>query len=221
MTCGKEQNPERFHSHPKHLTKFKAKDKILKSNNASNNNKDLPYKTISKLIVTKPKPLKYKSKSIDSNSSRDSLNKEPSGGSSTSRKSKHKTISTKISKLKLKDKKSKLQQHSSPRRPTTFGQTFTKKDKGRPLVEIFHNNNNVQPDLTQLEQDELYDQVKEDDLNHSFKSDLSSTAGSLASSRRSGSAPMRTCYICGREFGSRSLKIHEPQCFEVSMSNIL
>ena len=31
--------------------------------------------------------------------------------------------------------------------------------------------------------------------------------------RRSGDAPlMRTCYICGRGFGSASLAIHEPQC---------
>lgn len=34
-------------------------------------------------------------------------------------------------------------------------------------------------------------------------------------------APTLVCYICGREFGSRSLPIHQPQCLEVSYANLL
>ncbi|XP_069185419.1 dentin sialophosphoprotein [Procambarus clarkii] len=54
LTCGKEQNPERFHSHPLHMQKFKPK--------SEDKNKS---KQLNKLIVTKPTALKYKSKSFD------------------------------------------------------------------------------------------------------------------------------------------------------------
>uniref|UniRef100_A0A0N4ZF94 Zinc finger protein 474 n=1 Tax=Parastrongyloides trichosuri TaxID=131310 RepID=A0A0N4ZF94_PARTI len=29
-----------------------------------------------------------------------------------------------------------------------------------------------------------------------------------------GPPPTKTCYICGREFGSKSISIHEPKCLE-------
>ena len=57
QTCGKEQNPERFHSHPLHIPKFKAKDKEKIANKGH-----LKGLYNSKRIVTKPLPLMYKSK---------------------------------------------------------------------------------------------------------------------------------------------------------------
>ena len=59
MTCGKEQNPERFHSHPVHMTKFKEKDKEKPAKESRSKNTNTK-----KRVVTKPLPLMYKSKKV-------------------------------------------------------------------------------------------------------------------------------------------------------------
>ncbi|XP_018020423.1 uncharacterized protein LOC108676797 isoform X2 [Hyalella azteca] len=55
QTCGKEQNPERFHSHPVHMPKFKVGDKSKYNRTTQLRNAN------SKRIVTKPLPLMYRS----------------------------------------------------------------------------------------------------------------------------------------------------------------
>lgn len=42
--------------------------------------------------------------------------------------------------------------------------------------------------------------------------------GSSSSNKQLQAAPTLVCYICGREFGTRSISIHEPQCLEVSLT---
>lgn len=55
----------------------------------------------------------------------------------------------------------------------------------------------------------------------------SEDARNSASKDRGGSgssfkqAPTLVCYICGRDFGTRSIGIHEPQCLEVSRRELL
>ena len=44
--------------------------------------------------------------------------------------------------------------------------------------------------------------------------DMTSTAGPSNVSSLPRPAPTIVCYICGREFGSKSIGIHEPQCLK-------
>ena len=57
------------------------------------------------------------------------------------------------------------------------------------------------------------DSVSEDE-SHGSATSVHGTKKKKKKKKKTGGDPpmMRTCYICGRGFGSSSLAIHEPQC---------
>ncbi|KAK7071235.1 hypothetical protein SK128_008912, partial [Halocaridina rubra] len=242
LTCGKEENPERFHSHPLRAQKFKPKmfDKS-KAKNAG------------KMIVTKPTALKYKSRggggSDEDKEENDNINNKlkPSQNSKRKAKSEDETSSPRPpKKSESKEESTEVLKKFLKGQKATFGKG-QKKDIN---VEIFegsltprneNGNNNALvskkklgkenrvlngggkdgslsrvPPHSRLNGNKIEEdsdgKKNKDNCHHGSKD--SNTRASSSSVPRTATAPTLVCYICGREFGSRSLKIHEPQCLE-------
>lgn len=225
LTCGKEQNPERFHSHPLDIMKFKPKTE-----------ERAKARALSKLIVTKPTALKYKSRSVDVE------NKAPGG-----RRSKLKPPSTATKKSRSVDSSpvpAKKGQSAIPLKKFISEQKASM-NKGKDFtVEIFdaqtspRSEGSSSPPAPQRKTSRQNGESKKGAPPHprhmgkieeeresrpeettktrrAENGSRGSEGGPRGGQRATGTAPTRVCYICGREFGSRSLAIHQPQCLEV------
>ncbi|XP_069990855.1 uncharacterized protein [Penaeus vannamei] len=224
LTCGKEQNPERFHSHPLDIMKFKPKTE-----------ERAKARALSKLIVTKPTALKYKSRSVDVE------NKAPGG-----RRSKLKPPSTATKKSRSVDSSpvpAKKGQSAIPLKKFISEQKASM-NKGKDFtVEIFdaqtspRSEGSSSPPAPQRKTSRQNGESKKGAPPHprhmgkieeeresrpeettktrrAENGSRGSEGGPRGGQRATGTAPTRVCYICGREFGSRSLAIHQPQCLE-------
>ncbi|XP_063591234.1 zinc finger protein 474-like isoform X2 [Penaeus indicus] len=228
LTCGKEQNPERFHSHPLDIMKFKPKTE-----------ERAKARALSKLIVTKPTALKYKSRSVDIENKapggRRSKLKPPSTASKKSRSVDSSPVPAKkgqsaiplkkfISEQKASMNKNKdftveiFDAQSSPRsedsssppapqrrRETSRQNGESERKKGAPP----HPRH-----MGKIEEERESRPEETTKTRRSENGSRRSENGTRGGQRATGTAPTRVCYICGREFGSRSLAIHQPQCLE-------
>ncbi|KAK8745793.1 hypothetical protein OTU49_000013, partial [Cherax quadricarinatus] len=234
QTCGKEQNPERFHSHPLDMQEYKPKTQEEKTKS----------KTLNKLIVTKPTALKYKSKSFDDekkNPVRKSRLKPPSAVNINKSRS--------VETSPVLAKKADTQEKSAPlKRFIQTQKASISKGQKDFNIEIYQgdvspsqkNENGISPlsnrkrEVTSKHEngEKLVTAIQhrashpprnigkiEEESESAF--DLNSSTGSLgrSSNQSTGNkgstvAPTMVCYICGRGFGSKSLSIHQPQCLE-------
>nr|XP_053633760.1 zinc finger protein 474-like isoform X5 [Cherax quadricarinatus] len=234
QTCGKEQNPERFHSHPLDMQEYKPKTQEEKTKS----------KTLNKLIVTKPTALKYKSKSFDDekkNPVRKSRLKPPSAVNINKSRS--------VETSPVLAKKADTQEKSAPlKRFIQTQKASISKGQKDFNIEIYQgdvspsqkNENGISPlsnrkrEVTSKHEngEKIVTAIQhrashpprnigkiEEESESAF--DLNSSTGSLgrSSNQSTGNkgstvAPTMVCYICGRGFGSKSLSIHQPQCLE-------
>ncbi|KAB7494291.1 Zinc finger protein [Armadillidium nasatum] len=225
--CGKEENPERFHSHPRHGSKFKAKDKLSKEKLI----KETSQKSISRLVVTKPKALKYKRGSIDMSA----LEANPVDFTPRN-KAKLKNAAKKLDKgNKLKLKKGSKSKELTPRQ--TISQESTPKGINESQKTKLKTKADLADDFFDQEEqskipkrlikkkkvtEEKEEQKSNDDDDSRYDTHSEAVVSSASKTKRSNTttaervstAPLRLCYICCREFGTRSLSIHEPQCLE-------
>ncbi|KAK3863135.1 hypothetical protein Pcinc_031048 [Petrolisthes cinctipes] len=246
QTCGKEQNPERFHSHPLHMLKFKPK---LEDKDKTKNQ--------SKMVVTKPTALRYKSRSIDEDKKPHANVKKTRGkkGQQGQQQHRQKTngvdnshkpsdkkdgkptsipIKTFIQNQKASiDKKTQkklnieiYEADSSPRskkpQPSPLRERKQRDVSTREHREKNHtssnNNSNNKPSTTNTSTTAaashppraIMNKIEEESESRTNSSKGRGSAGA----RLHTSAPTLVCYICGRDFGSRSLDIHKPQCLE-------
>ncbi|XP_071517846.1 uncharacterized protein [Panulirus ornatus] len=226
QTCGKEENPERFHSHPLHMQRFKPK---LEDRGKARNT--------SKMVVTKPTALKFKSRTLDED--KKAANKKnklrpPQGGH---RKS-HSVDSSPSLAKKAEDRGKKVHlKKFMQNQKASIG-------KGRKdfNVEIYEGDialtprseNGISPlserkrEVTLKQNGDSGRGVANQRASHPPRtmgkieeegesgSESRSNTGSSRTNKQATtpSAPTLVCYICGREFGSRSLPIHQPQCLE-------
>lgn len=220
LTCGKEQNPERFHSHPLDIMKFKPKTE-----------ERAKARALSKLIVTKPTALKYKSRGIDTE------NKAPAG-----RKSKQKpsTANKKSRSVDNSPAPAKKGQSAIPLKKFISEQKASMNKDKEFTVEIFdaqtsprsedsssppqpqrrrepskqngetERKKGAPPPPRHMNKIEEERESRPEETTKTRRPENGSRGG-----QRLGTVPTLVCYICGREFGSRSLAIHQPQCLEV------
>ncbi|CAL4105888.1 unnamed protein product, partial [Meganyctiphanes norvegica] len=283
-TCGKEQNPERFHSHPLHMQKLRSKSSETALKDKAKSNR------LNKLSVTKPTALKYKSKSMEVNGTptRSTTSKrgrlKPQGAAGGARKGIPKPIPRKSEdkpkpvplKKFIQSQKEALSsnkkksidieiydgQGGTPRNhdETLIGGGSTKMVRriSSPSsqdidVEIYDG-----PAGTPRNHDEtplgghkltrtppmhgggvatggggsnVMSRISEEEVGGggSNVGGVSSSSGGespapgtsgtpptvsvlTANCPRTTTAPTMMCHICGREFGSRSIAIHQPQC---------
>ncbi|XP_068202301.1 muscle M-line assembly protein unc-89-like [Palaemon carinicauda] len=228
QTCGKEQNPERFHSHPLHIQKFKAKpeDKRTKAG---------------KLVVMKPTALKYKSRSLDEDKKNPKKKNRLKASHDANNKSKSVEGSPKPSK---KDSEAKPEESTGLKKFILKQKASIAKGDKNFNVEIFESEAMLTPRGNATEsnsppinrkngKENRRTNAKEDSSRVALNprvikkveenSDRRSNPGNddndnkmkdSKNAPRMGAVPTLVCYICGREFGSRSLKIHTPQCLE-------
>ncbi|XP_042871343.1 zinc finger protein 474-like isoform X5 [Penaeus japonicus] len=219
LTCGKEQNPERFHSHPLDIMKFKPKTE-----------ERAKARALSKLIVTKPTALKYKSRGIDTE------NKAPAG-----RKSKQKpsTANKKSRSVDNSPAPAKKGQSAIPLKKFISEQKASMNKDKEFTVEIFdaqtsprsedsssppqpqrrrepskqngetERKKGAPPPPRHMNKIEEERESRPEETTKTRRPENGSRGG-----QRLGTVPTLVCYICGREFGSRSLAIHQPQCLE-------
>ncbi|MPC61207.1 Zinc finger protein 474 [Portunus trituberculatus] len=230
QTCGKEQNPERFHSHPLHMLKFKPKGEDKEKT-----------RTQDKMIVTKPTALRFKSKgpeqenkkSRNKNKSKKALRQIPSVDSSPtlSKKREDKTVPVKTfiqnQKASIKkgpkdinieifeaDPSSALPQKSDSNRSLLHHKKRNasrkeKRENGEGKQSNRAAASHPPREMTKIEE--------ESEDARSASKDGRGGSSSSNKQQQQQAAPTLVCYICGREFGTRSISIHEPQCLEVSL----
>lgn len=227
QTCGKEQNPERFHSHPLHMQKFKPKvDEKEKT------------KSHDKMIVTKPMALRFRSKGPEQENKK-VRNKNKTKKSQASLKqvrsvdnsptlSKKREEKTMPVKTFIQNQKASIKKGPKDINIEIFEADSLprKSDSNRSLLQ------NKKRDISRKEKKENSDQGQsnraaashppreinkiEEEGEDARNSASKERGGSSSSNKQSQAAPTLVCYICGREFGTRSIAIHEPQCLEVS-----
>ncbi|XP_042242935.1 uncharacterized protein LOC121880026 isoform X6 [Homarus americanus] len=240
-TCGKEQNPERFHSHPLHMLKFKSK--------GDEKSKSKPFK----LIVTKPTALKFKSKSLDEekkNPSRKSKLKPPN----VIQRNAHSVGSSPIvTKKSHRDKERNASHHKIvPLKKFIQNQKASISEGQKDFnVEIYDGDasprnvseSNINP-LSQRQRDMTLKENGESNGVMGLHKAATHPSRGMGKIEEESDSPTETqgdagappykpppstlnntntrlntsrtlvCFICGREFGSRSLPIHQPQCLE-------
>ncbi|XP_063862854.1 muscle M-line assembly protein unc-89-like isoform X4 [Scylla paramamosain] len=228
QTCGKEQNPERFHSHPLHMLKFKPK--------AEDKEKT---KTQDKMIVTKPTALRFKSKGPEqenkksrnknkSKKTHGSLRQVPSDDSSPtlSKKREDKTMPVKtfIQNQKASIKKGPKDINIEIFEADTTSALSLKSDSNRSLVHHKKQNASRKERREKGERKQSNRAAAshppreiskiEEESENARSASKEGRAGSSSSNKQLQAAPTLVCHICGREFGTRSISIHEPQCLE-------
>ncbi|XP_014295454.1 probable serine/threonine-protein kinase nek3 [Microplitis demolitor] len=236
-TCGRPDQPERFHSHPKGVPSIKGSTEVDK-----NSSKDVVRKSIQKPVALNYKSEKNKNKSKDKDNSNDGgmetvqkLSPRMENNACKSRPDSVKkgprtvtcyicarefgTASFPIHEPKCMEKWERENEALSPsqRRPRPQ----------RPVLPLNHQQwNNVAwessqsqllpcwrcgrtflPDRLPVHQKSC--KVSKDPAAE--KSDRSEKSRSITS--RSGSSTV-FCQTCGRNFGARTIKIHEPQCIK-------
>ncbi|XP_050738008.1 nucleolar protein dao-5-like isoform X2 [Eriocheir sinensis] len=239
LTCGKEQNPERFHSHPLHMQKFKPKP-------VEEEKKIKPH---DKRIVTKPTALKFKSRPDEENKkSRSKKNKDkksqgslkqihsadssPTLSKKQDNRIKDVPLKTFIHNQKASIKKGPkdlnieiFEADALPKKSDTKASLLPQRIKDPSRKENKENSEKkdnresgekkqspkAAPSHPPREINKI-EEESEDARNSASKNSASKERGGSGSSLKQ--APTLVCYICGRDFGTRSIGIHEPQCLE-------
>lgn len=227
QTCGKEQNPERFHSHPLHMLKFKPKAEDKEKTKAQD-----------KMIVTKPTALRFKSKGPEqegkksrnknkSKKAHSSLRQVPSVDSSPtlSKKREDKTVPVKtfIQNQKASIKKGPKDINIEIFEADNSSALSQKSDSNRGL--LHHKKRNASRKERRENGERKTNRAAashppremtkiEEESEDARSASKDGRGGSSSSNKQLQAAPTLVCYICGREFGTRSISIHEPQCLE-------
>ena len=225
LSCGRMDQPERFHTHPSHPSKEKEKD--VKSSNQKSplkenrqNTKELEKsKTEQSHEHLKDKQLPNMRRQRRSQSPKKSLSPEKSV-------SPIETSETQSPQVKRRQKTSKNNEKENEGSQNTENSKRTQKSRGsRPkqegVVRPKQNCTEFTVDIFTAKTSEEREREKSDKSRQSEGkigveseesgedvelTSLSSPVSSLSS------RPTVKCNTCGKEFGKSSIKFHEPQC---------
>lgn len=164
------------------------------------------------MVVTKPTALKYKSKNFESNAFENSQLED------------HKSNGSKGESVKAKILKNSPQHQAAPLKIKTEKKTKIKlkvhKEESDNLDESSGNLSILSKSLKKTGKKKKNHDDEEEGKLYTINTGMYLANKGSNPVERVGTAPLKLCYICCREFGSRSLGIHEPQCLEVSSKNL-
>ena len=219
MTCGKEQNPERFHSHPLHMLKFKPKMEDKEKN-----------KTQDKMIVTKPMALRFRSKGPEPETkklrSKNKTKKVPGtlrqarSVDSSPVLSKKREVKTVPVKTFIQNQKASIKKGPKDLNIEIFARDSLpqKSDSNRSLLPQKKRDGSRKDKKENSDKRQSLKAAPSHPLReiHKIEEESEDVRNSASSNKQSQVARTTlVCYICGREFGTRSISIHQPQCLEV------
>lgn len=236
-TCGRNEQPERFHSHPKTPSKTSDAQKAVKS-------------MTTKTEISKPVPAKYKSAEKGRRESGDSrgdttkrnlVSKEKEKPSEVSRpvrpsSGRPRTITCYLCAREFGTASFPLHEvrciekweRENARLPPDMRRKLPEKPSGLTTVEEWNNfawkvaqeslvpcgkcGRTFNPDRIQVHVKVCKEQGGKTWPSFKIESDGASETPERPST--GARPPTVICYICGREFGSKSIGIHEPQCLK-------
>ena len=222
LSCGRTDQPERFHTHPSREKERNSQKSPLKENK-QNTKEEKPK--------TEPSPEHLKEKQTPNNR-RQRHSQSPKKSQSPEKSlSPIETSETQSPQVKRRQKNSnnnekenvgsrvadnsKRSQKTRVSKPKTEGET-RKENKREFTVDIFTAKTSEEKEREKSENSESVQEADEKKVGGESDQSGEEVEVSTVSSR-----PTVKCNTCGKEFGKSSIKFHEPQCKKKKMAETL